>query len=109
MPEANARCKTTRTPGVRRKRASRSKSGWRARAQRSLRWSCSTTVSDRNSEVIANNPGGAQIRAFNDYDAIRWLQDNVKGSPVILEASVPEYRWGARVAKYTGLPAVLGW
>jgi uncharacterized membrane protein len=67
------------------------------------------TVTDASSEVAAANPGGATIRAFNDYDAIRWLQDNVQGSPVILEASIPEYRWGARVAKYTGLPAVLGW
>jgi uncharacterized membrane protein len=28
---------------------------------------------------------------------------------VLLEASIPEYRWGSRIVKYTGLPAVLGW
>ena len=44
-----------------------------------------------------------------DAEAIRWLQDNVQGSPVILEAHTEQYRWGARMANYTGLPTVLGW
>ena len=44
-----------------------------------------------------------------DYDAIRWLQDNVKGSPVVLEAQNEQYRWSSRIADYTGLPTVLGW
>ncbi|MAG34709.1 MAG: hypothetical protein CL878_00445 [Dehalococcoidia bacterium] len=49
------------------------------------------------------------IRASADRDAIAWLLRNVNGSPVVLEASVPPYRWGSRIAKYTGLPTVLGW
>lgn len=44
-----------------------------------------------------------------DYDALRWIQENVSGSPVVLEAQIPEYRWGSRVSIYTGLPTVLGW
>jgi YYY domain-containing protein len=47
----------------------------------------------------------------NDYAIIRWLQDNVQGSPVIMEGRslASEYRWNSRIAIYTGLPSVLGW
>lgn len=44
-----------------------------------------------------------------DYRAIRWMQDNIQGSPVIMEAYDGEYHWGARYAIYTGLPSVIGW
>ena len=44
-----------------------------------------------------------------DQEAIEWVQDNVQGSPVILEAHLSQYRWGARFANYTGLPTVIGW
>jgi YYY domain-containing protein len=67
------------------------------------------SLRDGGSEVMANNPAGTNIRLPEDYEAIKWILENVEGSPVILEASIPEYRWGSRFAKYTGLPAVLGW
>lgn len=44
-----------------------------------------------------------------DYRAIRWLQDHVQGSPVIVEANCSEYRWCTRMTIYTGLPGVVGW
>ncbi len=44
-----------------------------------------------------------------DYEGILWLKGNVEGSPVVLEASTPTYRWGGRVSIYTGMPSVVGW
>ena len=44
-----------------------------------------------------------------DLQAIQWLQDNVEGSPVVLEAHMEQYRWGGRIAIYTGLPTIIGW
>jgi uncharacterized membrane protein len=52
---------------------------------------------------------GAEMLLDEDYHAIQWLQDNVEGSPVILEGQAYEYRWGNRYTIYTGLPGVVGW
>jgi len=52
---------------------------------------------------------GQQMALSEDYNAIRWLQDNVQGSPVIVEANCSEYRWCTRMTIYTGLPGVIGW
>jgi uncharacterized membrane protein len=35
------------------------------------------------------------------------MQDNIQGSPVIVEANCPEYRWCTRYTIYTGLPGVV--
>jgi YYY domain-containing protein len=47
----------------------------------------------------------------SDYYVIRWLQDHVDGSPVIMEMNTyPKiYGWGNRISIYTGLPSVVGW
>jgi uncharacterized membrane protein len=52
---------------------------------------------------------GDTMQLSQDYRAIRWLQDNVQGSPVIVEAQCTEYRWCTRMTVYTGLPGVFGW
>ena len=52
---------------------------------------------------------GNRIELKYDYEAIRWLLANVRGTPVIAEAALPYYReGGSRVASYTGLPSLLG-
>ncbi len=52
---------------------------------------------------------GVELDLLEDYNAIRWLQNNIAGSPVIVEANQVEYHWGTRMTIYTGLPGVVGW
>ncbi|MEM5854790.1 MAG: DUF2298 domain-containing protein [Candidatus Aenigmatarchaeota archaeon] len=44
-----------------------------------------------------------------DYEAIRWLNKNINGSPVVLEAPGKAYTYYSRVSTNTGLPTVIGW
>ena len=44
-----------------------------------------------------------------DAAAICWLNDNVTGDPVVLEANGDSYSDYERVSAMTGLPTVLGW
>ncbi len=53
--------------------------------------------------------GETTLDLSEDYRAIQWMQRNIEGSPVIVEANVLEYGWGARFTIYTGLPGVVGW
>ena len=58
---------------------------------------------------------GGLVALSDDLQAIRWIkgatagQPNVEGSPVLLEAQTPSYRWGGRVSIHTGLPGIVGW
>ncbi len=52
---------------------------------------------------------GVKMDLSQDYRAIRWMQENIQGSPVIVEANQVEYHWGTRYTIYTGLPGVVGW
>ena len=45
----------------------------------------------------------------NDYEAILWINKNIKGQPIILEAQGDSYTDYARISADTGLPTVLGW
>ncbi len=46
-----------------------------------------------------------------DLLAIRWLEDHVAGTPVVLEMNTGNvlYSWGSRISVQTGLPSVVGW
>jgi YYY domain-containing protein len=46
-----------------------------------------------------------------DYNALKWMQENIKGTPVVLEASDvnSSYTYISRISANTGLPTVVGW
>ena len=44
-----------------------------------------------------------------DVSAIKWLKENIKGAPVVLEANGDSYSGYERVSASTGLPTILGW
>ena len=44
-----------------------------------------------------------------DYQAIRWLNANVQGSPVIVESIGNDYSNSGRISVFTGLPTIMGW
>ena len=46
---------------------------------------------------------------LGDHDAIIWINQNIKGQPVILEAQGDSYTDFARISANTGLPTILGW
>ena len=65
-----------------------------------------------SADYLPTLDGEAFIRAWypGDAEAIAWINKNVSGSPVILEAVEPySFSWFARISVYTGLPDVLGW
>ena len=61
----------------------------------------------RDGQEYSDRRGTIDLTA--DYEAIRWIQQHVDGSPVMLEGVTPTYRWGGRVSIYTGLPNIAGW
>jgi YYY domain-containing protein len=58
-----------------------------------------------------NLDGTANLARFNpdDWAAINWLNENVTGTPIILEAPGKSYNYEGRISAFTGLPSLLGW
>ncbi|MGZ6971475.1 MAG: DUF2298 domain-containing protein, partial [Thermoanaerobaculia bacterium] len=56
---------------------------------------------DGTAYLEKQNPG--------DRGAIEWINANVRGLPVLLEAQGPAYQEFTRLTMHTGLPTVLGW
>ena len=51
---------------------------------------------------------GNDIHLRADGEAIRWLNENVEGTPIVLQSSHEFYRaYGVRIAANTGLPTVI--
>jgi YYY domain-containing protein len=67
--------------------------------------------SSQHYEIPSTGGEGQSLPLGEDAALIRWLQNNVAGSPVIVEGRKfpSEYQWNGRISIYTGLPSVLGW
>jgi YYY domain-containing protein len=46
---------------------------------------------------------------YGEYDALFWIEKNLNGAPVILEAPGVSYKDNSRISSFTGLPTVVGW
>jgi len=44
-----------------------------------------------------------------DYQAIKWLNENIKGQPVILTKAGDSYTLDSFTSTFTGLPTLIGW
>jgi len=45
----------------------------------------------------------------DDWEAVKWIENNISGRPVILEATGNAYDWASRISTFTGLPTLVGW
>jgi YYY domain-containing protein len=66
------------------------------------------------SERFAGRPtlNGAHLLAARhpgDYAVVDWLQRNVRGRPVVLEAVGGDYSEYGRISTFAGIPTILGW
>ncbi|AKB49752.1 hypothetical protein MSBRW_0499 [Methanosarcina barkeri str. Wiesmoor] len=70
-----------------------------------------TRIEDMNAEPALDGMEYMKELDRGDYDAIKWIQENLSGTPIILEASSDDssYHYISRVSANTGLPTVIGW
>ncbi|MEZ4589889.1 MAG: DUF2298 domain-containing protein [Chloroflexota bacterium] len=54
---------------------------------------------------------GGNVPLSFDYEALKWMQANIPGSPVVAEGYSDNYYRSItnRVSMYTGLPGIIGW
>jgi uncharacterized membrane protein len=65
---------------------------------------------DWMSDASYQLPNSEVITFADDRAVIDWFNEDVDGTPVIVEASIGAYRGnGSRISIATGLPTVLGW
>ena len=63
-------------------------------------------------EYAIHPENGQFIELKPDLGIIRWMNENIEGLPIIMEAISNDgilYKWGGRISINTGLPAVIGW
>jgi uncharacterized membrane protein len=69
----------------------------------------STALNLDGTDFLKDRLYEGRMTATGDYEAINWIRQNIKGSPVITEAWGGEYTDYARVSSFTGLPTIIGW
>lgn len=64
-----------------------------------------------NTETYKGLDASAFVEKENEQDsrAIAWINENIEGTPVILEVNGDSYTYNERVSVLTGCPTVLGW
>ncbi len=70
-----------------------------------------TRIEDMKAEPALDGMEYMKKLDRGDYNAIKWIQENIEGTPVILEATEEDnsYTYISRVSANTGLPTVVGW
>lgn len=70
-----------------------------------------TRIEDMNAKPALDGMEYMKELDSGDYDAIKWIQEKLSGTPIILEASSDDssYSYISRVSANTGLPTVIGW
>ena len=58
-----------------------------------------------SSSISDSSPG--ELAA--DVSAIKWLNENVDGQPVVLESFGDSYTDYGRISAFTGMPTIIGW
>ncbi len=53
--------------------------------------------------------GGRSFPLVEDRAIADWLAEHAPRGAVVLEAQLPEYQYGSRIASFTGLPTLLGY
>lgn len=66
-------------------------------------------ITDRSRFQSLDSAAFVQRESPSDAEAIDWINENIKGRPVMLEANGASYTYYQRVSVLTGLPTVIGW
>lgn len=67
------------------------------------------TKNGKYKKNISNSELYIQTYYPEDYNAIKWIQNNIDKNKIIVETTGESYTMGSRVSVFTGNPTVLGW
>ena len=69
------------------------------------------TARYNDTAIFQGLDAAAFVKKESVYDAkaIDWINENIEGTPVMLEANGDSYTYANRVSVLTGLPTVMGW